>query len=84
MSNDIHINIFVLHISVYLLLCFSISTSLMKTSRRLITLILQKCDKHNSKYVMMCSVNMCKVLQLDRVDNKKRERKGERKEIGRS
>ena len=62
MSNDIHINIFELHISVYLLLCFSISTSLLKTSRRLITLILQKCDKHNSKYDMMCSVNMHKVL----------------------
>ena len=72
-----------------------ISTSLMKTSRRLITLILQKCvgqtgpDKHNSKYVMMCSVNMRKVLWLDRVENKKRERerereRKERKEIGRS
>jgi len=56
----------------------------MKTSRRPITLIIQKCDKHNSKYDMMCSVNMCKVLWLDRVENKKRERKGERKEIGRS
>ena len=61
-----------------------ISTSLMKTSRRLITLILQKCVKHNSKYVMMCSINMHKVIWRDRVENKKEKEKGERKEIGRS
>ena len=47
-------------------------------SRRLITLILQKCvvqtepHKHNSKYVMICSVNMRKVLWRDIVENKKR------------
>ena len=31
--------------------------------------------KHNSKYDMMCSVNMRKVLWLDRVENKKRKKK---------
>jgi len=41
---------------------YNISTTLIQTSRRPITLIIQKCDKHNSKYDMMCSVNMRKVL----------------------
>jgi len=67
-----------------------ISTSLMKTSRRLITLILQKCvgqtgpDKHNSKYDMMCSVNLCKVL-YDSTESrikKKKKREKEKKSEG--
>jgi len=41
---------------------YGISTSLIQMSQRHETLILQKCDKHNSKYDMMCSVNMCKIL----------------------
>jgi len=57
----------------------------MKTSRRPITLILQKCagqtgpDKHNSKYDMMCSVNLCKVL-YDSTESRIKKRKKREKE----